>query len=142
MRIAEDTYYFSHHERVVLPVYRIVLDDADIGKAVKQGVMQMMTNSGQSCNAPSRMFVPRSKNDEAKAIAKLARLAAASPLWSSALSAQLDPRPLSEHKRTPGLDEMTNAFDFEPVMFANVPLTVYDYTAHGDGSDVARSAMS
>lgn len=70
-----------------------------------------------------------------KAIAKLAGLVAASPLFSSALSAQMDPRPLSEHKRTPGLDEMTNAFDFEPVMFANVPLTVYDYTAHGDGSE-------
>jgi isopentenyl diphosphate isomerase/L-lactate dehydrogenase-like FMN-dependent dehydrogenase len=47
----------------------------------------------------------------------------------------MDPRPLSEHKRALGLDEMTDAFDFEPVMFANVPLTVYDYTAHGDGSE-------
>ena len=77
----------------------------------------------------------RQSTSRRKAIAKLARLAAASPLFSSALSAQLDPRPLGEHKRTPGLDEMTNAFDFEPVMFANVPLTVYDYTAHGDGSE-------
>jgi len=33
-------------------------------------VLSMMGNSGQSCNAPSRMFVPRSKNEEAKAIAK------------------------------------------------------------------------
>ncbi|OYX46593.1 MAG: aldehyde dehydrogenase family protein [Alphaproteobacteria bacterium 32-64-14] len=48
----------------------IVLDDADLAKAVKSGVMQMMTNTGQSCNAPSRMFVPRAKNEEAKAIAK------------------------------------------------------------------------
>jgi aldehyde dehydrogenase (NAD+) len=48
----------------------IVLDDADLKKAVSSGVMQMMTNSGQSCNAPSRMFVPRGKNEEAKAIAK------------------------------------------------------------------------
>lgn len=70
-----------------------------------------------------------------KAIAKLAQLMAASPLFSSALSAQMDPRPLSEHKRTPGLAEMTDAFDFEPVMFANVPLAIYDYTAHGDGSE-------
>ncbi|HPN07514.1 MAG TPA: aldehyde dehydrogenase family protein, partial [Hyphomonadaceae bacterium] len=31
----------------------IILDDADLQKAVKQGVMQMMTNTGQSCNAPS-----------------------------------------------------------------------------------------
>ncbi len=70
-----------------------------------------------------------------EAIAKLAGLVATSPLFSSALSAQLDPRPLSEHKRALGLAEMTNAFDFEPVMFANVPLTVHDYTAHGDGSE-------
>ncbi len=48
----------------------IVLDDADLPKAIKQGVLSMMGNSGQSCNAPSRMFVPRAKNEEAKAIAK------------------------------------------------------------------------
>jgi aldehyde dehydrogenase (NAD+) len=48
----------------------IVLDDADLSKAVAGGVMQMMTNSGQSCNAPSRMFVPRGKQDQAIAIAK------------------------------------------------------------------------
>jgi hypothetical protein len=65
----------------------------------------------------------------------MARVCAASPLLPSVLSAQQDPRPLNEHKRTPGLDEMMDAFDFEPVMFANVPLAVYDYTAHGDGSE-------
>jgi hypothetical protein len=70
-----------------------------------------------------------------KAIAKMAGLLAASPLLSSKLGAQLDPRPLSDHKRLPGLDEMLTAFDFEPLMHANVPLTVYDYTAHGDGSE-------
>ena len=48
----------------------IVLDDADLTKAVSSGVMSMMLNSGQSCNAPSRMFVPRAKNDAAIAIAK------------------------------------------------------------------------
>jgi aldehyde dehydrogenase (NAD+) len=48
----------------------IVLDDADLQKAVASGVMHMMNNSGQSCNAPSRMFVPRSKQDQAMAIAK------------------------------------------------------------------------
>ena len=36
---------------------------------------------------------------------------------------------------TPGLNEMFTAFDFEPVMFANVPQSVYDYTAHGDGGE-------
>src|ERR1700761_4753841 len=50
----------------------IVLDDADLTKAVSSGVSSMMLNSGQSCNAPSRMFVPRSQNDQAIAIAKAA----------------------------------------------------------------------
>jgi isopentenyl diphosphate isomerase/L-lactate dehydrogenase-like FMN-dependent dehydrogenase len=70
-----------------------------------------------------------------KALAALAGLAAGSPLVRSGAAAQLDPRPLKEHRRLPGLDEMVTAFDFEPVMFANIPLSVYDYTAHGDGSE-------
>src|SRR6185503_1683987 len=48
----------------------IVLDDADLTKAIPQGVMNMFSNSGQSCNAPSRMFVPRGKQDDVVAIAK------------------------------------------------------------------------
>ncbi len=50
----------------------IVLPDADLQKAVGSGVMSMMMNTGQSCNAPSRMFIPRDKHDEAVAIAKAA----------------------------------------------------------------------
>ena len=50
----------------------IVLPDADMQKAVGGGVMSMMMNTGQSCNAPSRMFIPRDKHDEAVAIAKSA----------------------------------------------------------------------
>jgi isopentenyl diphosphate isomerase/L-lactate dehydrogenase-like FMN-dependent dehydrogenase len=61
----------------------------------------------------------------------MAGLLAGSPL----LHAQLDPRPFSTHRRAPGLNEMFSAFDFEPVMFANVPQSVYDYTAHGDGGE-------
>jgi aldehyde dehydrogenase (NAD+) len=48
----------------------IVLDSADLQKAVSGSVQTMMMNSGQSCNAPSRMFVPRAKMEQAKAIAK------------------------------------------------------------------------
>lgn len=48
----------------------IVLPDADLKKAIGGGIITMMTNSGQSCNAPSRMFIPREKRDEAIAIAK------------------------------------------------------------------------
>jgi len=66
-----------------------------------------------------------------KALAGLAGLVAGSPL----VHAQLDPRPFTQHKRLPGLNEMMSAFDFEPLMFANVPQSVYDYTAHGDGGE-------
>lgn len=48
----------------------IILEDADLKKAVSGGVVNCFTNSGQSCNAPTRMFVPRAKQDEAIAIAK------------------------------------------------------------------------
>jgi aldehyde dehydrogenase (NAD+) len=50
----------------------IVLEDADLKKAVVGGVMNMFSNSGQSCNAPSRMFVPKAMHDEAALIAKAA----------------------------------------------------------------------
>jgi len=50
----------------------IVLEDADLQTAVAAGVDQVMTNSGQSCNAPTRMLVPKAKHDEALQIAKVA----------------------------------------------------------------------
>jgi aldehyde dehydrogenase (NAD+) len=42
----------------------VIFADAD-AKAVKRGVQHMMNNSGQSCNAPSRMLVERSAYDQA-----------------------------------------------------------------------------
>ena len=48
----------------------IVLDDADLEKAVTQGVQAVLMNSGQSCNAPTRMFVPRALHARAMAAAK------------------------------------------------------------------------
>ncbi|CAJ1587550.1 aldehyde dehydrogenase family protein [[Mycobacterium] wendilense] len=48
----------------------IVLDDADFAKSVAAGVSVMMMNSGQSCNAPTRMLVPASRMAEAVAIAR------------------------------------------------------------------------
>jgi aldehyde dehydrogenase (NAD+) len=50
----------------------IILDDADFEKQVSGGVQSMFLNSGQSCNAPSRMLVPEARHDEAVAIAKRA----------------------------------------------------------------------
>jgi aldehyde dehydrogenase (NAD+) len=48
----------------------IILEDADLNAAVKSGVLSMMSNTGQSCNAPSRMLVPAKLYDEAVKIAK------------------------------------------------------------------------
>ena len=48
----------------------IILPNADIAAAVSKGVQSMMMNSGQSCNAPSRMLVPAEKHAEAVAVAK------------------------------------------------------------------------
>jgi len=39
----------------------IILDDTDIAKAVAAGVNYCMGNTGQSCNAPTRMLVPNSQ---------------------------------------------------------------------------------
>jgi aldehyde dehydrogenase (NAD+) len=48
----------------------ILLDDADFERAVKQSVLHVFQNSGQSCNAPTRMLVPAAKLAEVEAIAK------------------------------------------------------------------------
>src|SRR6202790_556200 len=53
----------------------IILDDADLEKAVKQGVRECFVNTGQSCNAPTRMLIPRSKMAEAVVAAKWAAAA-------------------------------------------------------------------
>ena len=50
----------------------IILPDADLQRAVTGGVRAVMTNSGQSCNAPTRLLVPSARMDEALAIAKTA----------------------------------------------------------------------
>jgi aldehyde dehydrogenase (NAD+) len=50
----------------------IILEDADFKTAVTAGVRGVMGNSGQSCNAPTRMLVPNSRMAEALAIAKTA----------------------------------------------------------------------
>jgi aldehyde dehydrogenase (NAD+) len=48
----------------------IILEDADLQKAVTGGTAHVFNNSGQSCNAPTRMIVPAAKMKEAAAIAK------------------------------------------------------------------------
>jgi len=52
----------------------VVLDDADLPKAVARTVGSCFLNSGQTCNAWTRLLVPLSRHEEA---AELARAAAA-----------------------------------------------------------------
>lgn len=65
----------------------IILPDADLTDAVARGIEAMMINSGQSCNAPSRMLVPISRMDEAKSVAAatIARQVVGSPTEAVAL---------------------------------------------------------
>ena len=48
----------------------ILLPDVDLAVAVKKGVAGCFGNSGQSCNAPTRMLVPRDRQDEVAGFAK------------------------------------------------------------------------
>jgi aldehyde dehydrogenase (NAD+) len=48
----------------------IITEDADLDAAVRYGVEDVMLNTGQTCNALTRMFVPRSRYEEAVKIAK------------------------------------------------------------------------
>ena len=48
----------------------VLLDDADFERAVEQSVLHVFQNSGQSCNAPTRMLVPAAKMAQVEVIAK------------------------------------------------------------------------
>ena len=51
----------------------VILDDADLAKAIPDGVGKCYLNSGQTCSALTRMLVPREKLAEAEEIAAQAR---------------------------------------------------------------------
>jgi aldehyde dehydrogenase (NAD+) len=67
----------------------IILESADLKTAVTEGVNAVMLNSGQSCNAPTRMLAPRRKMDEVVAIAKAA--AEATTVGDPSGNAQIGP---------------------------------------------------
>jgi len=50
----------------------IILPDADLPSAVTRGIKHVMQNSGQSCNAPTRMLAPFSVMDQVIEIARAA----------------------------------------------------------------------
>jgi acyl-CoA reductase-like NAD-dependent aldehyde dehydrogenase len=47
----------------------VILEDADLQQAIKDGVSKCFLNSGQTCSALTRMLVPRSRLAEAEQIA-------------------------------------------------------------------------
>lgn len=63
------------------------------------------------------------------ALRALSGFLAGSPL----LPGQQDP--FRDHSRVPRMDELETAFDFEPVAFARVPRTAYNYTAYGSETE-------
>jgi aldehyde dehydrogenase (NAD+) len=50
----------------------IILDDTDLAATIARDVAAVCNNSGQSCNAPTRMLVPASRMEEAAGIARAA----------------------------------------------------------------------
>lgn len=50
----------------------LILEDSDFAAAVTATMRGLMMNSGQSCNAPTRMLVPLARMEEAKSVARAA----------------------------------------------------------------------
>jgi acyl-CoA reductase-like NAD-dependent aldehyde dehydrogenase len=65
----------------------IILEDADLSKAVPDGVFKCYLNSGQTCSALTRMLVPRSKLAEVEdlAVAAAAGFMPADPITGASL---------------------------------------------------------
>lgn len=61
------------HKRVALELggksANIVLEDADLETAVVASMQMLLLNTGQNCNAPTRLLVPRKLHEEAVSIA-------------------------------------------------------------------------
>src|SRR5258708_34636622 len=74
-------------------------------------------------------------NDWLRSPGRRSALRALAGFWAGSplLTGQLDP--LRDHARVPALAEMMTAFDFEPVAYAKLPRSAYDYTAMGVESE-------
>jgi len=117
----------------------IILDDVNFAEAVKDCVQACMRNSGQSCNAPTRMLVPRSRMAEVAWLAKEAAnsIRVGDPLVESTGMGPLSSRAQFEKVQGliqegieegaeliaggPGRPEgMTKGYFVKPTVFANV----------------------
>ena len=88
----------------------IILEDADLPKAVADGVFKAFLNSGQTCSALTRMVVPRARLGEVEeiAVATAASLLPADPITGSSLLGPLVSAPQQQRVRnyiTKGIDE-------------------------------------
>ncbi len=88
----------------------IILEDADLPKAVGDGVFKCYLNSGQTCSALTRMLVPRSKLAEVEdlAVAAASGLSPADPVTGSSLLGPLVSEAQVQRVRdyiTKGIDE-------------------------------------
>jgi betaine-aldehyde dehydrogenase len=121
----------------------VILDDADLARAVRGGVQNCYLNSGQTCSAWTRMLVPRAKHDEA---ARLAKEAAEDFTLGNALDAGTKLGPLVSRRQQErvrayirkGIEEgatlvtggpeqpegLPKGFFVKPTVFANVQTTM------------------
>jgi acyl-CoA reductase-like NAD-dependent aldehyde dehydrogenase len=88
----------------------VILDDADLAKAVNDGVFKCYLNSGQTCSALTRMVVPRSRLSEVEdiAVAAAAGFMPADPITGSSLLGPLVSAAQQQRVRdyiTKGIDE-------------------------------------
>lgn len=81
----------------------IILDDADFDKAVRDGVVECFRNTGQTCNAPTRMLVPAHLHDRA---VEIGRKVAEATVVGSPQDDKIDIGPLSNKNQFTKVNEM------------------------------------
>ena len=116
----------------------IVLDDEALAESVTRSIVTMMTNSGQSCNAPTRMLVPRARMDEVISAARntAAGITVGDPLGDAKLGPVVNRLQFDKIQRLiqAGIDEgatlvtggvgrpdgLDKGYYVQPTVFANV----------------------
>jgi aldehyde dehydrogenase (NAD+) len=83
----------------------VILDDADLDQAVKLGVRNVTRNSGQSCDAWTRMLVPRDRQEE---VVELARKVAESAPVGNPLQADVQVGPVVSRTQRDSIREYIN----------------------------------
>jgi aldehyde dehydrogenase (NAD+) len=84
----------------------IILEDADVAAAVKEGVQACFRNTGQSCDAPTRMLVPESRMQEAVEAAREA---------AEATRVAAEATRVAEASAKGSIGPLSNAVQFEKV---------------------------